>query len=498
MGLKKGDGMVNKILELKNKNVGIKEIARRLNVSKNTVKKYLRETATETLPAAKSSGPWWSAQVSWNEILKSSRAGVDLVNLWETYCQSAQPLSAVPYVSFWREFRRRYPKLDLDFHKTHRPAERCEVDFKGDAAGLGFVDRATGEFIQCKLFGSVLCFSQLFFAEARLCEKQGEWLSGIDNGFRYFGGVPELLTVDNPKAMVTRADWWDPDLNPEFYKFCEHVGIAPVPARPSEPKDKNLIECLLGTFWRWAGPRVRARHFFSQGELNEFLVALCDDFNIRVQRKYGVSRRARFESEERALLKPLPAGHFEMAHWKKAKLHPDCHVQVNKNFFSAPYQLRGKELDVRISHAFVEIFFKLKRVALHKAPTGIQRGRYLTDAQHLPEAHQALLEMTPQGLLKQAAAIGPETKKLISDLITKSLHPLMFVRRCQGILRLQKRYGPEKLERVSTFLMEQMVESPRLREFEMILKNPNFEKAKIESINRNPNPHLRGQLTWRL
>jgi transposase len=247
----KGPRMVAEILRLHKLGLGNKAIARTLKISKNTVKKYLSESIksvpsvfTEKRAPLFTAG--WSAKINWDDILKQSEKGVTLSCIWEENI-SSQVISdlKISYISFWREFRRRYPKLKLDFHKTHLPSERCEVDFKGDAAGLGFIERTTGEFIECRLFGSILYFSQRFFAQACLSEKKASWLSGIGSGFEYFGGVTKCLVVDNAKSLVSEANWWDPDLNPEFFKFCEHFGTAPVPARPGRPKDKNLIKGAL-------------------------------------------------------------------------------------------------------------------------------------------------------------------------------------------------------------------------------------------------------------
>jgi hypothetical protein len=246
--------------------------------------------------------------------------------------------------------------------------------------------------------------------------------------------------------------------------------------------------------------KIKNRIFFSLGELNIYLRELCDEFNKRVQRKYGMSRLERFNQDEKALLLELPETRYEFAEWKKSKLHPDCHARVKNNFYSAPYTLRGCELDVRMTTSFIEIFYKLKRVALHKViPSQIYRGHYITDKAHLPEAHQAMLEMTPLRILEDASLVGPETLKIADHLLNGSLHPFMYLRRCQGILRVSKRYGEKRLEKASAFLNSIQSKKPKLEAFEQLLESPEFEKDfKSEPITRNANPLLRGQKTWRL
>ena len=197
----------------------------------------------------------------------------------------------------------------------------------------------------------------------------------LQGAFRYFGGVPETAGIDNASVSVKKADFYDPDVNPEYWKFSEHFDFAPIPTGPGQPTHKAVIENLLGCFWRWGRPRFRRRTFFSKAEVNRFLLEMCDEFNSRRQKKYGSSRRERFEKAEKDKLKPLPQTAYEIADWQKAKLHADCHIQVKLNFYSVPYTLRGKELEVRVSPCFVEVFYQLDRVALHRRHSDKQRGQ---------------------------------------------------------------------------------------------------------------------------
>lgn len=180
----------------------------------------------------------------------------------------------------------------------------------------------------------------------------------------------------------------------EFFNFCELYVTAPVAARPRSPKDKNLIENVLGVFWRWARLRFKRKTFYSLGELNAFLRELLDIFNDRIQRKYGQSRRQKFTAEQTKLL-PLPSGEYRVGIWKKHRLHPDCHIQVGYNFYSAPYQYRSEDLDVRVTSQTIEIFHHLERLVVHiafpnKDIKGGSRGGYRTNDTHLPPSHLAL------------------------------------------------------------------------------------------------------------
>jgi hypothetical protein len=103
-------------------------------------------------------------------------------------------------------------------------------------------------------------------------------------------------------------------------------------------------------------------------------------------------------------------------------------------------------------------------------------------------------EYTPQKVMADANGVGPETAALVERIITKSRHPLLFLRRCQGIVRLKTRVGAENLERASRTINQFGIAFPRLKEIESIAKAPTPEITR--PVIRRENPYLRGQMTW--
>jgi hypothetical protein len=183
------------------------------------------------------------------------------------------------------------------------------------------------------------------------------------------------------------------------------------------------------------------------------------------------SRRQKFEQSEREKLLELPATAYDVGEWKKLKLHPDCHVQCCYNLYSALYALRAKELDVRVTSHFVEIFHQLERVAIHLAASANHRGRYVTKDAHLPPAHLSMKEFTPMKALADAAHVGAATKQIVESLLTTVPHPLLHLRRVQGILRLAARHSAAALESACQVLVYLGVQLPRLDDVEGTIKN---------------------------
>jgi hypothetical protein len=227
------------------------------------------------------------------------------------------------------------------------------------------------------------------------------------------------------------------------------------------------------------------------------LAEKADEFNAHYQRKYGSSRIERFNNCERATLGPLPLTRYECSAWKKARLHEDCHIQHKYNFYSAPFQLRGKDLDVRVTLTHVEIFYQQERIAIHQKRPDNQRGNYSTDKSHLPKKLQAMEEMGVNRQINEAKKIGQHTCVVISNLLTDVSHPLMFLRRTMGILRLKGKYGADKLERSCEILLRHGRSKPSVKDVEGIIKSPNLDdRPKSIHIERKPNPHLRGQMSF--
>lgn len=238
--------------------------------------------------------------------------------------------------------------------QAHRAGEKCFIDFSGD--GIDVVDPATGECEKAVLFVAVLGGSSLTYAEPVLKQDLTAWVSAHVRAFNFFGGVTQVWAPDSPKGGVTRADKYEPELNPTYAELARHYGAAVVPARPYRPRDKAKVEVAVLLAERWILAVLRHRSFYSLGELRAAVLELTEKLNNRPMRQLKKSRRQLFEGMERAALKPLSAQPYELAFWAKATVAPDYHVAYGEHFYSVPYQLLGERLEVRATQCAVEVF----------------------------------------------------------------------------------------------------------------------------------------------
>lgn len=170
---------------------------------------------------------------------------------------------------------------------------------------------------------------------------------------------------DNLKSGIAKTCRYEPETNPTYAEMARHYGVAVIPARVRKPRDKALAEVSVQIAERWILARLRHRQFFTLAELNAAIRSLVLQLNTKPFRKRPGSRAEVFATLEAPALKALPDAPYEYAQWKRAKIHPDYHVEIDRHYYSVPYPLVGKTVDVRYSNATVEIFHRGKRVASH-------------------------------------------------------------------------------------------------------------------------------------
>jgi hypothetical protein len=153
--------------------------------------------------------------------------------------------------------------------------------------------------------------------------------------------------------------------------------------------------------------------------------------NDQPHRRFRVSRRERFETIEKAKLKLLPITEFDGGEWKEAKLHPDCYVSVEGDYYSAPHIHRHKTLRIKLTENQVEIFLNLERLAVHPRCRS-KTGERIKIPEHFPPNSDAYYEATPQGLLSQSRFIHPELNKLFIELFNADV--FAHIRRAQGLV----------------------------------------------------------------
>ena len=369
-----------------------------------------------------------------------ARKSVTLRLLWLEY-KEANP-EGYQYSQYCLLYRQWRGTLDVSLRHHHRAGEKLFVDYAGQT--IPITDPSTGTTRDAFLFVATLGASSYTFAWASLSRDLPSWIDAHVRALRFFGGIPEIIVPDNLKTGVKKPCYYEPDINPTYLKMACHYGTVIIPARVVKPKDKAKVESAVLLAERWILAALRNHTFFSVEALNRAIARKLEDLNNRKFQKMDATRRSLYETIDLPALKPLPSTPYEYAECKKARVNIDYHVDIDKHFYSVPYQLVKEQVEVWLTNGTVEILYKNRRVASHAR--SYEHYQYTTVTEHMPASHRKYREWTPSRIIRWAGQNGPATGALVASIMEHRRHPEQGFRSCLGIMRLVTRYSPERVE----------------------------------------------------
>ena len=439
--------------------MGVREIARSLNISHSTVSDYLscflesgkrypvgvkeleemlgHKEPDREKPASKKPEP--DCEWLYEELKKK---GVTLMLLWQEYRERHQG-EGYGYSRFCDLYKAWSKRLPVSMRQQHKAGEKMFVDYAGPT--MSYYDAVSGEEKKAVLFVAVLGASNYTYAEAQSGQDSQNWIMGHVRSFEYFEGVPDQVVPDNLKSGVTSPCYYDPIINQSYHELSLYYKTAIMPARVRKPKYKAKVEVGVQIAERWIMAVLRNEKFFSLDELNAAIRKLLERLNNKVMKRYGKSRRDLWEKLEKGQLKALPSTRYEYKKCKTVTVGVDYHVSFEKNNYSVPYGLIGQKAEVHAGERVIEIVHKGDVVARHLRSPG--QGEYMTVREHMPSHHQAVqVKWNGPRFMRWAGTIGANTQAVIAEALESREHPEQAFRRCLGILGLEKRYGSERLE----------------------------------------------------
>jgi transposase len=341
------------------------------------------------------------------------------------------------YFSVRRFIRRLEPQRALPFRRLESdPGDEAQVDFGTGAP----VVAAEGRRRKTYVFRIVLSYSRKAYSEVVYHQTTDGFLRCLENAFRHFGGVPQRLVLDNLKAAVTRADWFDPELNPRVRSFAAHYGVVFWPTRPYTPRHKGKVERGIDYVQENA---LKGRRFPSLEEQNRFLLEW--ERTVADTRLHGTTRRqvAQLFAVERPLLGTLPLDGFPSFHEARRKVHRDGHVAVEHAYYSVPPEYLAREVWVRWDARLVRIFNdRMEQIALHVRR---EPGRFSTQQVHVAAEKISGVERGAAWLLGRVSRLGPHSTAWAEAMV--AARGVEGVRVLQGLLSLADRHPVVAIER---------------------------------------------------
>lgn len=379
------------------------------------------------------------------------RVGVTRQLLWKEYLR--QDPDGYSYSQFCERLNqlKRRNNSTLTMHLEHVAGERMQVDFAGKK--LSYVDKDSGEIRQCPVLVCTLPFSSYTYEEVLTNASQRNLYEALGRALSYFGGVPANVLSDNMKQFVEKASRYEPCFNEMAEQWSVYYNTTLSAARVRKPKDKPSVEKEVHISYLRIFAPLRNETFYSLSELNFRVWECLEVHNATPMQRYGLSRKERFEQEEKHLLKPLPLSEFVVKQEVKAKVQRNYHVILGEDMhqYSVPYIHVGETVKIVYDYTEVEIFLNMRRIALHRRNP--RRNGYSTIEEHMPESHLRYKQTKgwdADYFISQASAIGSNTTEIFKRILARNRFPEQTYNACLGLLALSKKYGTQRLEAACT------------------------------------------------
>lgn len=379
------------------------------------------------------------------------RVGVTRQLLWKEYIE--QEPDGYRYSQFCDRLNQLKSKNNnkLTMHLEHIAGEKMQVDFAGKK--LSYVDIDTGEIIECPVLVCTLPFSGYTYVEALVNASQRNLYEALSRSLSYFGGVPLTVLSDNMKQFVDKASRYEPCFNEMAQQWSVYYNTTLSAARVRKPKDKPSVEKEVHNAYLRIYAPLRNRIFYSLQELNNSIFECLAVHNATPMQRYELSRKDRFEKEEKPFLKPLPISGFVVKQEVKAKVQRNYHIILGQDMhqYSVPYIHVGETVKVVYDYSEVEIFLNMRRIALHRR--SVKRNGYTTKEDHMPESHLRYKQTKgwdADYFIAQASKIGANSAVIFKRVLNRNKLPEQAYNACLGLLSLSKKYGEERFESACT------------------------------------------------
>lgn len=457
---------LKELIRLRMEHTGIREIGRSLDMDKKTVSKYVKLVEKDPLGldgllslddpvlehrytngnAAFSDDRFKDLMGRLEYIAKElQKTGVTLYLLWQEYKQDYP--DGYGYTQFCFHVNQHLKTQHLSFKMEREGGKEIFVDFTGSKPS--YVDRETGEVVECEVFVASLPASDYSFALAVPSQTIDDFVYAINECFKFLGGTPKIIVTDNLKAAVTKADRYEPTINHIMERLADHYGCVTIPARACHPKDKPNAEGDVRIVYQRIFAPLRNKTYFSIDEINKDVRMLIHKHNQTRMQQYNATREERFLALEQPALKPLNVGPYLIEYETELTVINNSHVYLgrDKHYYSVPFKYIGKKVKVIYTRELVSIYADGKKIAVHRRDR--TPGGYTTDKTHMPSYYDDYAHATPQRYIDRAyrasAMLGEVIRRIFAS--HPDIVPERFYKSCDGLLHLQKTSDPLVFEK---------------------------------------------------
>jgi len=232
---------------------------------------------------------------------------------------------------------------------------------------------------------------------------------------------------------VSKADWYDPVINPKLESFAQHYKTQVMPCRPYTPEHKGKVESGIKYVKNNA---IKGRIFGSLAEQNSFLL----DWETRVAdcRIHGTTRKQvgqHFVQVEKDALLPLPASLFPCFNEGQRRVHRDSYIEVDGSYYEVPQEYRSRQVWVRWDGRTVRVY---NRQLEHlRTFAKAQRGQF-SSCLGTRGRRSASVEQDAAWWIRKVSRFGAQCGLLAIEVVAQRGAP--GIRVLQGLNALGRKY----------------------------------------------------------
>lgn len=327
------------------------------------------------------------------------------------------------------------PKTYMVLHSL--PGEEAQVDF----GYIGTIRMKNGKYKKAWVFVMELSYSRYMYVRIVFDQSVATFIDCHRKAFKYFAGVPKTVKIDNLKAAILQADFYEPTIQRNYASFATHYGFMAEPCRVYTPTDKGKVESNVKYV---KNNCFKGREFIDIEEAESFLENWLS--NIANARIHGTTKKIPselFNSVEKQQLLSLPANEYVISEISKCSVHTNCHISYKGNYYSVPHIYIGDTVDILVTDNILKVFHKEKEIAIHPLEK-VDKGKHITNKNHYPEYKNITSDSIKSIYKEEMTKIGEHAAAFFDKFLADSGNKYNY-RTITGILSLKKKYSSETI-----------------------------------------------------
>ena len=469
--------IVFEIHRLKNMGLSKREIARQLNIDRETVAKYLKTPEPE--PVRRPGRP--SKLDPYKELIQKIVTECPSIKA-PVVLQHIRAKGFDGQITILRDYLQTL-KLDAHYRAYCRfesgPGEQMQIDW-GLFQGLEY-GRA-----RRKLYALVVleCHSRMMHVTFTHSQCQAALHQGLMAAFSFFGGTAAELVVDNMLTAVTERVGSIVRFNASFLDFLRPFHITPVPCNIRSPHEKgkveNCIKYIRSSFWP-------LRQFKDLADVQAQVDHWRDNVaNVRVHQTTGEPPKDRFRPD---MLRALPDHLPDCRETATALVHKDFGIRFDGNVYTVAPWAVGKRITIKADAQRIFCYYRDRKIAVHfrcwqrrqriELPSHVEQLKKLKKRIYQDRLIRIFLSLGQPAAdyLEKLQKAHQPVKKAVSRLLKlKDIYGETVVLEAVGKATARKLYGAEYVENI---IYQEI--APKRHHDPVRLKNPDLNQIRLES-----------------